>query len=588
MLIKPQSQLGTPQSHSPPELNTSGGAELEARLSNLKKRKSSAHLSMSDGEGQSSTPAKRPYNTMPFGRSASPRKSLKAIVAASPGSGESIPPLPSRPANHSHPFSPPLPHGSEAGRRRLSPLSNNESNGTTAPSGPTPVSSATAFTPVNSSGFTSVNNSSMTSTAPLIRETSREGLQEPPRDSQQASPTQTQRAYTSPYDTAAYNTTAPQNNSEHRSAPPTSTAPTPAQGFQSVNSPTITNGRSSREASEAQGAYPTHAASQPQLQPQPQPQAPQQVHPPHHPWPQGQAQTHASSQPHTQSQQHSAPRSPSRNHTPIGHHVGRSLAPHPSSRSNTPLAPAASVQPNTTPNAQHVPAHVQTAISQNITSAPTQAALAAPAHPQLPPLQPNTQNGHATSHPHAVQPILKSQPVEAAQAARPVAAVIDIRLLQCEVLALLIQYLFPKTGSPPEEAAVLTRISYLWYHGEVIFRADLGAHYDLSSKILNAWLHERQAISSLRHSLSAQPGISSSGLMDRLLAMNDLRVMRLKWKNMSTLDGASPEDLLCRVFAVMSNTENTEHLFKDGLERLNRDVFEFLRSEDAKIVMHRQ
>jgi hypothetical protein len=76
--------------------------------------------------------------------------------------------------------------------------------------------------------------------------------------------------------------------------------------------------------------------------------------------------------------------------------------------------------------------------------------------------------------------------------------------------------------------------------------------------------------------------------MDRLLAMNDLRVMRLKWKNMSTLDGASPEDLLCRVFAVMSNTENTEHLFKDGLERLNRDVFEFLRSEDAKIVMHRQ
>lgn len=76
--------------------------------------------------------------------------------------------------------------------------------------------------------------------------------------------------------------------------------------------------------------------------------------------------------------------------------------------------------------------------------------------------------------------------------------------------------------------------------------------------------------------------------MDRLLAMNDLRVMRLKWKNMSTLDGVSPEDLLCRVFAIMSNTENTEHLFKDGLERLNRGVFEFLRSEDAKIVMHRQ
>jgi hypothetical protein len=76
--------------------------------------------------------------------------------------------------------------------------------------------------------------------------------------------------------------------------------------------------------------------------------------------------------------------------------------------------------------------------------------------------------------------------------------------------------------------------------------------------------------------------------MDRLLAMNDLRVMRLKWKNMSTLDGVSPEDLLCRVFTVMANTENTEHLFKDGLDRLNRGVFEFLRNEDSKIVMHRR
>ena len=76
--------------------------------------------------------------------------------------------------------------------------------------------------------------------------------------------------------------------------------------------------------------------------------------------------------------------------------------------------------------------------------------------------------------------------------------------------------------------------------------------------------------------------------MDRLLAMNDLRVMRLKWKNMSPLEGASPEDLLCRTFAAISNTENTEHLFRDGLDRLNRGVFEFLRNEDSKIVMQRR
>ena len=82
--------------------------------------------------------------------------------------------------------------------------------------------------------------------------------------------------------------------------------------------------------------------------------------------------------------------------------------------------------------------------------------------------------------------------------------------------------------------------------------------------------------------------MQAAGLVDRLLAMNDLRVMRLKWKNMSTIEGLSPEDLLCMAFRVMTNTEGSEYLFKDGLDRLNGGVFEFLRSEDAKIVMQRR
>jgi hypothetical protein len=50
----------------------------------------------------------------------------------------------------------------------------------------------------------------------------------------------------------------------------------------------------------------------------------------------------------------------------------------------------------------------------------------------------------------------------------------------------------------------------------------------------------------------------------------------------------SPEDHLVRAFCVMTMTENTEFVFKEGLNRLERGVFEFLRTEDAKIVMHRQ
>jgi hypothetical protein len=50
----------------------------------------------------------------------------------------------------------------------------------------------------------------------------------------------------------------------------------------------------------------------------------------------------------------------------------------------------------------------------------------------------------------------------------------------------------------------------------------------------------------------------------------------------------SPEDILVRAFCVMTMTEQTEFVFKEGLTRVERSVFDFLRSEDAKIVMHRR
>lgn len=202
------------------------------------------------------------------------------------------------------------------------------------------------------------------------------------------------------------------------------------------------------------------------------------------------------------------------------------------------------------------------------------------------------------SAPHHIvhQSILKSQPTEPVQVVQPphitsrppAAATADLRLLQCEVTAGLFTFFFPKPHSPPDEPALLTRLHTLWYHGEPLFRPELSPHYDHVSKILTAWLHERQAISALRHSLAAQPGVQAAGLVDRLLAMNDLRVMRLKWKNMSPIEGLSPEDLLCMAFKVMTNTEGSDYLFKDGLDRLNGGVFEFLRTEDAKIVMQRR
>lgn len=164
----------------------------------------------------------------------------------------------------------------------------------------------------------------------------------------------------------------------------------------------------------------------------------------------------------------------------------------------------------------------------------------------------------------------------------------DTSLMQCEILGSLMQYLFPKHTSPPDEAAVLHKLETLWHINASIFHKQIGPLYDLQSKVLLSWIAERRKITQLRHALTFAPGVAASEMVERLLAMNDLRVMRLKWKNMSSADGLSAEDLLCRTFAVMTNTEGTEYLFKDGLDRLNEGIFEFLKSEDMRILMHRR
>jgi hypothetical protein len=69
--------------------------------------------------------------------------------------------------------------------------------------------------------------------------------------------------------------------------------------------------------------------------------------------------------------------------------------------------------------------------------------------------------------------------------------------------------------------------------------------------------------------------------------MNDLRAMRLERKKISPVDGMSHEDILVRAFCTLTMTEHTEPLFKEGLSRVERGVFEFLRL-DAKIVMYKR
>jgi hypothetical protein len=156
-------------------------------------------------------------------------------------------------------------------------------------------------------------------------------------------------------------------------------------------------------------------------------------------------------------------------------------------------------------------------------------------------------------------------------------------LLQCEVLGLLMQYLFPSSDAPPNEAFLLHKMQRLWHLGTPTFRKQTGPHYDLLTKVLHSWITERQKIAQLRYARDHTPGMPAAEMVGHLLVMNDLRALYLERKNTSSADGLSAEDLLCKSFAVLTNTEGTEYLFQNGLARLNKSSYDFLRTEDMKI-----
>jgi hypothetical protein len=60
-------------------------------------------------------------------------------------------------------------------------------------------------------------------------------------------------------------------------------------------------------------------------------------------------------------------------------------------------------------------------------------------------------------------------------------------------------------------------------------------------------------------------------MVERVLVMNDIRILRLKWKALKMQDQrqiVDSEDVLYNTFAIMTRTEGTEVLFKEGLEKL--------------------
>lgn len=544
-----QSPNDTPHSLTPStDGPTTAGADLAVKPVNAKKRKSSAYASLSDGDEMDSTPAAKRFqnHTMPISRT-SPRKSIFSIAPDGPAS-ENVPPTPSLSHSHSN-GSQSTTNGAsmpESARPQLTTLSSNDLNGTARTLNSAPP--ANGFTALNTSSFTSINASPPTRISPLQKPVA-------------PAPSVSGRSYSSPYDSSPFQgASIAQKASASPKASPlvTATVPTSASGFQSINSPVVPSGIGARDSPNVQQVQPPQFASQ--------------------------QHSHAQAQ----------PQPTSRSNTPIMHHHHRTtLTQQRSSRSSTPIASSATSQPLQPPP----PAQTRQSPRPNNTplaQAPVAPATQPPAGPHVQTVA-NSRLHHVNVAPVPLIPapynssqapaILRSHPSETASHGQTTAPDPDLGLLQCEVLGSLLQYLFPRVTSPPDEHVLLHKMESLWHVGTPHFRKEIGQLYELQSKVLLTWITERRKIAQLRHTFAFQP-VPGPEMIERLLALNDLRMMRLKWKNMSSAVGLSTEDLLCRTFTTMTNTAGTEHLFKDGLHRLNEGIFEFLKSEDMRILMH--
>ncbi|RAR15497.1 hypothetical protein DDE83_001138 [Stemphylium lycopersici] len=369
------------------------------------------------------------------------------------------------------------------------------------------------------------------------------------------------------------------------SAPPAYSTQAPNHGFQAVNESSAVNGVSSHTEKvfpAVQTAQHAHIAPQSQQQPsQARPQGSRQMpsHTPH----QGPVPTYLQSRQlnqlhHTyiQTQQQHLPRSSRENNVP-GHIPCHFTAPHSRTTSHVRIIPSQSALPRDC-QASSAPA-IQSEPNYGMQLIPTQEAHNIPSRREQRPSIPSqsASSQHASTHQpvpevhqHQSRAAYVSQPPQTFS--RGSVSTADLQSFQSKMRAELFELFYLRPTVSPDESALFARMRRLWSYGEAHFRAELPQHFDLVSEILTVWLDEREVIASLRHSMQVKHGGFSGEVTDHMLAINNLRDRRLKWKNASLTDGLGFEDWLCTAFKVMTDTLGSEYVFKYGLARLELGI----------------
>jgi hypothetical protein len=145
-----------------------------------------------------------------------------------------------------------------------------------------------------------------------------------------------------------------------------------------------------------------------------------------------------------------------------------------------------------------------------------------------------------------------------------------VSLEQYELLSLLLNYLFPRNGEHVEESIVLHSLEQVWASRQEDFKPVIKERFNDHHKALGIWFGQQRKTSELQMIINRQPSAQTLVMVDRVLVINDLRILRLKWKALRVhvhIQDSTPEILLCSTFAIMTRTQGTEALFKEGLER---------------------
>jgi hypothetical protein len=161
-----------------------------------------------------------------------------------------------------------------------------------------------------------------------------------------------------------------------------------------------------------------------------------------------------------------------------------------------------------------------------------------------------------------------------------------VSLEQCELLSLLLDYLCPRDGERVEETTILDSLEQVWTSHKQDFESIMDQRFNDHHKALCIWIGIQRMTRQLRMMIDRQPSAQTLEMVRRVRVMNDLRILRLKWKALGVHDhgqDSTLENLLCNTFAIMTGTQGTEALFEKVLERFKETSSE-VWSWDASVI----